>query len=221
MTSIDVAMVDKLLTTTRAVRYRMDFDKPVDPVIIEECIDVALQAPVGSPGRTAHFVLINDPDTRARVSAVYKKAIDAFCQREEPAELQTHDAAKHDRIKRMFTTYRWYAKNLHRVPVLVLVVMPGRFDHQNPAVYADHYGCVLPAAWSLMLALRARGLGACWTTEHIRYEEETARLLGIPDDFTQAVLLPVGYYKGSQFHRAARPRASRRIHVNGWANREF
>jgi hypothetical protein len=67
-----------------------------------------------------------------------------------------------------------------------------------------------------MLALRARGVGAAWTTLHLRYEQEAARLLAIPADVTQAALLPVAYYLGVDFKPAHRVPARERTYWNRW-----
>ncbi len=64
------------------------------------------------------------------------------------------------------------------------------------------YGSILPAAWSMMLALRSRGLGSAWTTLHLMYEEEAAAVLGIPSNIAQCALLPVAYYTGTDFKPA-------------------
>ena len=78
-------------------------------------------------------------------------------------------------------------------------------------------GGILPAAWSFMLAARARGLGTCWTTLHLRYEKEAAEVLGIPfDQVTQALLTPVAFTKGTDFKSAASPDPMSIIHLNSW-----
>ena len=102
------------------------------------------------------------------------------------------------------------------VPVLIIGCYEGRPDQPAPFAQAGLYGSILPAAWSLMLALRARGLGAAWTTLHLRYEREIAELLGLPDHLTQAVLLPVAYYTGEDFQPARRQPLSEVLHWNGW-----
>lgn len=85
---------------------------------------------------------------------------------------------------------------------------------------ASLYGSILPAAWSLMLALRARGLGAAWTTLHLRYEREVATLLSIPPTITQAALLPVAYYTGDDFKPATRIPARQVTYWETWGMRD-
>ena len=215
--NIDVAVADHLLTTTRGIRRRMDFARPVDISIIDKCIEVAIQAPVGDPDMGAHFIVITEPELRRSISELYCKALGPYCDEFEAAELESTDASEHDRIRKVYSTYRWHGENLYRAPVLIIVAMQGRYENLGVRHQTARYGSILPAAWSLMLALRARGLGSCWTTLHVEYERETAEFLGAPEDITQAVLMPVGYYTGSDFKPAKRPPASRYIHYNGWA----
>ena len=214
---IDKAMADHLLMTTRGVRRRIDFDKPVDISIIDECIEIAIQAPVGYPDKGGHFIVIDEPAMRHGVSEVYGKAVGPFLDEHEALELEAADPSEHDKIRKIYSTHRWYTDNLHRVPIFVIVAMLGRYENEPVVLQAGRYGNIFPAAWSFMLALRVRGLGACWTSLHIEHEEETAALLGIPKNVTQAALLPIGYYKGSDFKPAIRPPARQYIHYNGWA----
>jgi nitroreductase len=72
-----------------------------------------------------------------------------------------------------------------------------------------------------MLALRSRGLGAAWTTLHLRYENEIADLLGIPNDVTQAALLPVAYYTGDDFRPAKRLPVDEVMSWNEWGQGEL
>lgn len=47
----DQLTADEVLTTTRAVRRRLDLERPVDPELVRECVRIALQAPAGSNRR--------------------------------------------------------------------------------------------------------------------------------------------------------------------------
>ncbi len=217
--SIDVEAADKLLTTTRGVRRRIDFDRPVEREVIEDCIEVAMQAPVGAAWIT-HFIAVTDPDLRREVGAHYA-AISGPYLDEMEAQMRAgaKDADEIEAIDREMAMHRWYDENMHRAPVLVVVAMQGRYDTADVSRRAAVYGSNLPIAWSFMLALRARGLGTCWTTLHTRREQEVAELLGIPEDVTQTVLFPVGYYKGTDFKRVKRPPAADYLHWNRWMGR--
>ena len=214
--SIDVATADKLLTTTRGVRRRIDFDRPVERAVIEDCIEVAMQAPVGA-GWVTHFIAVTDPVVRQKVGSHYAEISHPYLDEMEAGmreRANTPDDIKG--VDKAIAMHRWYTDNLHRAPVLVVIAMQGRFEAADPARLAAVYGSNLPAAWSFMLALRARGLGTCWTTLHIYREPEVAKILGIPEDVTQTVLLPVGYYKGADFQRVNRPPIADWLHWDRW-----
>jgi len=190
--------VDRLLTTTRSVRKRLDLTRPVPPALIEECLTFAIQAPSGSNRQGWHFVVVTDADKRAQIGAWYRESFLHYAGLDE-AEIQ-----RRRRDVRLLDSAMHLAEHMHEVPVLVIPCYEGRVEAAGQMAQAALYGSILPATWSFMLALRARGLGSAWTTLHLRYADEVAALLGIPADVTQAALLPVAYYRGDDFRPAAR-----------------
>ena len=201
---------ENLLLTTRAVRKRLDFDKPVDPALIRECLDVALQAPTGSNAQGWHFVVVTDADKRQEIGNLYAKGFEIYRGMQESAHAlgeQAGDELDAKQMERVIDSAEYLAANLHRAPVLVIACVTGRMDQATgPAsviANASQFGSVLPAFWSFMLAARLRGLGTAWTTIHLMFEQQVAELLQIPfDKVTQAALTPVAYTKGSDFKRA-------------------
>ena len=202
---MDLAAGDHLLTTTRSVRKRLDLKRPVEPRVIQECIEIALQAPNGGNVGRYHFVVVTDAAKRAAIAALYRKACDAFLA---PARERYSPG--------VFDSAVYLAEHLHEVPIHVIACVDGRVETKGPFIQATVYGSILPAAWSLMLALRARGLGSAWTTLHLMYEKEVSALLGIPADVTQGVLLPVAYFTGGDFKRAPRLPARERTYWDAW-----
>lgn len=214
--TMDVALADKLLMTTRGVRRRIDFERPVDSAIIEQCIEVAMQAPVGSAWIT-HFIAITDPDLRQQIGRHYADISHPYIDdMEATLRRGAENGSEIVEVDKEISMHRWYNDNLHRAPVFVIAAMQGRYEQADAAKAAAVYGSNLPVVWSFMLALRARGLGTCWTTLHIRREREIASLLGIPQDVTQTVLLPVGYYKGTDFKPVKRPPVADWLHWERW-----
>jgi nitroreductase len=206
---MDLGIIDHLLTTTRSVRKRLDLARPVEPEVIERCLEIAIQAPSGSDRQKWHFVAITDPTLRAGLAELYRRSFAEY--RPQPA------AGGHPSpTTPLLNSSVYLAEHFHEVPVLVLFCYEGRVERAELAAQASLYGSILPAAWSFMLALRARGLGSVWTTLHLRYEQEAAQLLGLPPNITQAALLPVAYYTGDDFAPAKRTPASERTHWNGW-----
>lgn len=216
---MDLATVDRLLTTTRTVRRRLDLTRAVPEAVIVECIEIALQAPTGGDSQGWHFVVVTEPLKKAAIADVYRRAR-AWYHAHPPTFLYGEGAHPEPAVlSRMRASGTHLAGHLHEVPVLILACVEGRVERGSVFDQATLYGSILPATWSLMLALRARGLGTAWTTDHLVYEEEVARLLAIPPGVTQAALLAVAYYIGDDFKRAARRPAREVIHWNGWGAR--
>jgi len=211
--NFDLAMTDELLATTRAVRKRLDLDRPVPRNVIEECLELAVQAPTGSNSQTWRWVVVDDAAKRRGLADLYRRAADAYLtqageQARERGDMQT---------RRVFESAVYLAENLENVPVYLIPCMEGRPPADAPpAMLAGFYGSIFPAVWSFQLALRARGLGSALTTLHLVYEREAAELLNLPDHLQQVALLPVAYTRGTDFKRAQRPPISSITHWNGW-----
>ncbi len=202
---------EKLLTTTRSVRKRLDLARAVPPEVIEECLQIAIQAPSGSNLQKWHFMVVTDADKRAQIGAWYR---DSFLQYADTGDGDIQERRRHHRI---LDSALHLAEHMHEVPALVIPCYEGRVENEGQMAQAGHYGSILPAVWSFMMALRARGLGSAWTTLHLRYADEVAQLLGIPPDVTQAALLPVAYYSGSDFRPAGRRPAREFTYWDNWS----
>ena len=225
---IDLSSVDHILTTTRAVRKRLDLMRPVEHHVIERCIDIAVQAPTALYGETWHFVAVTDARQREAVAAIYRKAgeghrsgalpLDPYLSQLRAATAQDPRFAAQ---QRMFRSGAYLVQHMHEVPVLIVPCIEGRVEHAGPGAQASLYGSIFPAVWSLMLALRARGLGSVMTTQHIQHlEHEMAQVLGLPDGLTQAALVAVAYFTGTDFKPAKRAPARERTHWNRWGSHE-
>jgi nitroreductase len=215
MPSIDVAGADRLLTTTRSVRKRLDLKRAVPPEVVERALEVAMQAPTGSNMQTWHFVVVTDPAKRAGLAKLYKRAFDTYRGKNPGGDLPAEDLRTRQR-PRVVDSASFLADHLHEVPVHVIPCVESRFENGPVVMQASIYGSILPAVWSLMLALRARGVGSAWTTLHLMHEAEAAKMLGIPADVTQVALLPVAYFTGEDFKPAKRLPPADRTHWNGW-----
>ena len=197
----DLAETDRLLSTTRAVRKRLDLTRPVERDVILDCIRLSQQAPTGSNSQTWRWLVVTDEDKRAELARLYaetgREYLGAAKENLDGADAQT---------KRVYDSAFYLMDHLHEVPVHVIPCVTGRIPEGAPvAAQASMFGSILPAVWSFQLALRSRGLGSAWTTLHLFREQEAAKLLGIPDDVTQVALLPVAYTKGTDFKVAQRP----------------
>jgi nitroreductase len=205
---------DQLLSTTRAVRKRLDLSRPVEPKIIRECIELATQAPTGSNSQQWHFVVVTDAEKRKALADLYRKSWAAYSK--QRAQIQDPQQARI--MERVRSSSEYLAEHYHEVPVHVIPCIKGRLtESPDTARMASVWGSILPAVWSFMLAARARGLGTAWTTLHLVYEKEAAEVLGIPyDQVTQAALIPVAYTLGTDFKPGPRKPLDEILHWNAW-----
>lgn len=215
---MDLATVDHLLTTTRSVRKRLDFGRPVPPALVQECIDIALQAPTGSNAQGWSFVVVTDAAKRKALADLYRQAFQFYV--ENPDFRATYEATdlRAEQMPRILDSATYLAEHLHEAPVHVIPCIQGRVEQAGVVGQASVYGSILPAAWSFMLAARSRGLGSAWTTLHLISEKEAAKLLGIPDDVTQTALLPVAYFTGKDFKPANRVDPRSVTHWDAWGS---
>ncbi len=226
-TDLDLSICDKLLTTTRSIRRRLDLSRPVPPELIEECLEVAVQSPSATNTQKWRFMVIRDADKRAGIARLYKQAFESYWEQADDTTygttgpVSTPEGARgkpppYNSLQRMIDSAVYLVDHLHEVPVHVLFCIEDQVRDVPLFDQATAYGSILPAAWSFMLAARARGLGCCWTTVHLKHADEAARLLDIPDTVTQGVLLPVAYYTGTDFKAARRIPATELTHWDAW-----
>jgi nitroreductase len=216
MEPMDVTVIDELLTTTRAVRKRLDLDRPVPPDVIDECLALAVQAPTGSNAQHWRFVVVTDADKRAALAEIYRRVWKRYA-RDQEAALASISGERAIQQRRVLDSANYLAENMHRVPVHVIPCVLGRIDAAgHSAEWAGLLGSIFPAVWSFQLALRSRGLGSSLTTLHLYGETEAAKILGIPDTVTQVALLPVAYTTGDGFKPAARRPAAEVTYWNSW-----
>lgn len=214
---MDIASTDHLLETTRSVRKRLDFSRPVPRAVIEKCLEIALQAPTGGNQQNWHFVVVTDPAKRKALADIYRKGWAIYTQMERPP--MAADDPRTSQLPRVVDSAQFLADHFEEAPAMIIPCVEGRVEQMPQFVQASMYGSILPAVWSLMLALRSRGIGSAWTTIHLMNEKEAAAVLGIPDTFTQAALLPVAYFTGKDFKPAERLPLSTVTSWNTWGGR--
>jgi nitroreductase len=205
----DLEAVDRLLTTTRAVRKRLDFHRPVALGVVRECLELAIQAPTGSNSQTWRWIVVTNPRKRQALAALYQNPPPALRQGPSAPVPTVADSPQQQRV---MASARFLLDHLHEVPVLVVpcILNAGGAAGWAPSIY--------PAVWSFILALRSRGLGSTITTAHIYRQQEAAALLGIPEGYVQACLLPVAYYTGDTFKRAIRRPIQEIAFHDSWGN---
>ena len=210
-TGFDVDEVDRLLTTTKQVRKRLDLSRPVPTDQLLEIIEVADHAPMGGNLERNRWLLVTDADLKARIA-------ERFADVGRPYLAANAALRADDRSQKVIDSAEFLVEHLAEVPVLVIAMRLDRppLDQSTQGDAAAYYGSVLPGVWSFQLAARARGIGSAWTTFHLGHEAEIAELLGIPPTVTQVSLLAVGYYTGDTFTPAPRRPAREVTYVNRW-----
>lgn len=216
--TIDHIATDKLLTTTRSVRKRLDLTREVEPQVIADCIDIAMQAPTGTNAQNWAFVVITDPAKKKFIADAYRSGGAMMAGSGYPPPLEPGDPREHV-MPKVMESAGYLGEILEQVPIFVIACVRGRVESVPMVIaQASTYGSILPAAWSFMLALRSRGLGTAWTTIHLFQEQAISELLGIPDDWTQTVLFPVAYYTGDDFKPAHRLPSDAMTHWDSWGS---
>jgi nitroreductase len=210
--------VDEVLSTTRAVRRRLDLSRPVEPALLRECLALALQAPTGGNNQDWHFVVVTDAEKRTRIAEEFRTGATEYAQLPKPnrPKREFTDDEKSAR-KRVMSSAGYLFEHLHEVPVHVIACIDGRWDGAPPVVQATTFGSILPAIWSFMLAARSRGLGTSWTTVHVARERQVAEILGIPyESVSQVALIPVAHTVGDDFRPATRRPLEAVVHWDAW-----
>jgi nitroreductase len=209
---LDRASIDHVLMTTRAVRQRLDLEQPVPLDIVQECLEIALQAPTGFNLQNWRWIIVTDREKRAAIAEIYRRMLVPFL------EIMGEATESGDKTTERVARSSWYlAEHLDQVPVLVIPCTVLQISEDQSLFHelgfdtdlvnmaaSGVFGEVWSAGWSLMLALRARGLGSSMTTIHLGGEPQVARLLGIPEGVSQAGLIPVAWFKGDDFKPASR-----------------
>ena len=208
---------DELLTTTRSVRKRLDLTRPVPLDLVKECLEIALQAPSGGMRQGWHWIVVTDPEVRAQIGDFYRRSTESYLSNAAADPRRGAGTGTGSEVMaRVSSSSAYLGQHMGQVPVQVIPCVTVRPAWQASESQAGLWGSLLPAAWSYMLACRARGLGTAWTTLHLQYETEIAGLLGLPDDVRQGALIPTAYYTGDTFRPAARRPLADVLHVDRW-----
>ena len=221
---IDLASVDHILNTTRSVRLRLDLEREIPRETIEQVLEISLQAPTGANTQTWRFLVVTDPEIKSGIADYYRKGAEVYIA-DQTGMTQTGVSATREfsaddmrtaQKEGVMNSSMFLLENMQNVPAMIIPCIESRFEDEMPFVQASMYGSILPATWSLMLAFRARRIASAWTSLHLVYEKEVRELVGMPDNFTQAALLPIAWLKGGELHKAKRLPLSEVAYWDRW-----
>lgn len=220
---------ETVLTTTRSVRKRLDFDRPVPAHLVYECLEIALQAPTGGHAEDWRFVMVGDPEVKARLGEIYHRNFMENVWNPLQQAGTSHgkvagrlggagsDGTMSERTARMLDGAKYLADNIGRAPwIMVAVGTRPNPEKGGPGTASAVYGSVYPAIWSFNLALRARGLGSVITTLHLHSTDDVSSLLGMPEEVIHVALLPVAFTIGTEFKRGARKAVEEVVYRDVW-----
>jgi len=209
--------IDDVLTTTRSVRKRLDFDRPVEREVVKECLNLALQAPTGGNSQGWHWIVVEDEAKRKALADIYKANFKIYASL--PGRKFAEGDMRIDQMPKVRDSAMYLAEEMYRAPMMMIPCIEGRLENIDVGMGAGGWGSLLPGVWSFMLALRSRGLGSAWTTIHLILEGEkkAAEILGIPHDkITQGGLFPIAYTIGTDFKPAKRLPLEKVLHWDKW-----
>ncbi|MBO4205706.1 nitroreductase family protein [Micromonospora echinofusca] len=222
--------LNHVLTTTRSVRLRLDYDRPVPIDVVGECLQLALQAPTGGAAEDWRWLVVADPARKAELARLYHAAYQEHVHRPLHSAAGAESSSVRGRLggvdaygavsartARILRGAAHLAEHIGRAPYLVIpcATRPNPATG-GPGTNSALYGSLYPAIWQFNLALRARGLGTVITTLHLHHAATAAALLGIPADALQITLLPVAYTLGTDFRVAARRPVNAVTYLDHW-----
>jgi len=210
----DLEQTDHLLTTTRAVRKRLDLTRPVPRELLLDCVRISTQGPAGGNHQRWRWVMVDDADRKAVIADAYRRSYAPYIAAQQEAVAKAGNAAAKNAI---IDSSMHLADVLAEVPVLAIPCALGAPPRDTGHGEAQGWwGSLIPTVWSYCLAARSRGLGTAWTTLHLGYGDEVADALGIPDTVTQLACIPTAFYTGDDFKPASRRPAEEITYWNTW-----
>jgi len=197
----DISLFEAMYSARAIRKLRTD---PVPQEMITRVLESATQASSAGNAQNWVFMVVRDPELRARLGAIYRKASDiasaVYAARGRPEHLSEAQ------YQRTMTAGAWLWDHLAEAPVILIPCLrqramppreapPPEISYDDEVAYLDRIrgASIYPAIQNIILACRALGLGTVLTTNHIRCEDEVREALGIPADVVSFALMPIGW----------------------------
>jgi nitroreductase len=201
--------VYEALYTTRAMRRVRPDPIPMD--VQARILDAAIRAPSGGNSQTWRFLLVDDPDVKARIGPIYRRCMSnlwATYYKERIDDALAHpDDPEGQSFLRIQRSAQHLADHLEGYPLLMF----------GFSLNDGSGGSIYPAVWSAQLAARAEGVGTALTSVLIFARDEIFDILGVPGDegWQMACMVSFGYPTG-RWGVAARTPAHEVANRNRW-----
>ena len=179
----DLPLLEGIRTARSIRRLRPD---PVPRALIRKVCEAGTFAPSGGNRQPWVFVAVDDADKRRWIADRYRPVFENYIR---PAIERAEGENFPDRLRRNMNAALHLARHLHEAPVLLFIAGWKRGgEAQLQALF--------PCAQNVLLACRAAGLGASFTTLHRAFGKECDQMLGLPENIPSAVMLPIGWPLG-------------------------
>jgi nitroreductase len=213
MTDVKLDMpLAEAMSTQRAIR-RVKPD-PVEDTLVLRLIELATKAPTGSNAQNWEFIVVRDPEVKARLARANRQAlavyarIGRFVKRNDPATLRIIDAVE------------WQRDHFEEIPVIVVACLRGPRLPFPPLAASSYYGSIYPSVQNLLLAARAAGLGAALITLPLWSTVQARRALGLPWTVTPCAVVPLGWPRG-RYGPTTRRAVGEIVHLDRYGNKPF
>ena len=209
-----------VMRTTAAVR---DFtDDPLTDETLRRILENARFAPSGGNRQGTQVVVVRDPSTRERLVEITAPGARRYYAQaaagETPWSAWTPSAVTDDDVERTAVP-DWVADPIRKAPVVLVVCVDLRdvaaLDQHLDRVGIVGGASVYPLVWNILLAARAEGFGGTITTMAVAEEPALKQLLGIPEPYAVAAVVPLGK-PVKQLTRLKRVEVDELVHVEHW-----
>ncbi len=180
--------LEEAITTQRAIR-RLKTDA-VDDELVLRLIELALKAPTGSNAQSWEFIIVRDPEVKAKLARRNRQAFGIY------EKIGRRIKAGESKSQRILDAVRWQADHFEEIPVIIVACLKGRRPWFPPVAVTSFYGSIFPAVQNLLLAARAVGLGAALITLPLWSTRSARRILGLPRRVTPCAVIPLGWPLG-------------------------
>jgi len=206
--------LEEAMRTQRAIR-RLKPD-PVDDALVLRLIELALHAPTGSNAQNWEFVVVRDPQVKARLGRLNRRAWSLYGGIGRRMAARAGDES----MTRIIDAVQWQVDHFDEIPVLVVACLKTMVPIWPPIATASAYGSIFPSVQNLLLAARAANLGAALITLPLWSRFLARRALGLPWNVTPCAVLPLGWPRGRYGPIRRRP-VGDVVSLDRYGNRPF